>query len=133
MEEWPPHRGSALGGYEMAGKLRSQDYECPDCGLRHTYLVELPHGVESTTENCPPTVTCNACGERAEIRFSAPNLMQRAFPDGVDRGDSWKITKEAAKLKAEAKKKNWKKRGAENQEIKRLEQKAQTASKKFTE
>jgi hypothetical protein len=124
---------SKIDREKMAGKLRTQDYECSDCGLRDSYLVELPHGVESGIDACPDTVPCSACGAAADKRFSAPNLMQRAFPDGVDRGDAWKITKEAAKLRAESNKKNYKKRGEEAKEIRNLEKRAMTAPKKFVE
>ena len=82
-------------------KLRTQDYECPVHG-RESHIIQLDDGVESTTESCPEELPCTKCGQPSARRFSAPALMQRALPDGTNRGYLWDITKERSRIQSES-------------------------------
>lgn len=83
-------------------RVRSQNYKCtnPDCGYTSILLVQLAHGVESRTENCPPTAPCDVCESVAERTFGAPPILVHNYASGTNRGYIWDKTKEIERIRS---------------------------------
>lgn len=97
------------------GRWWSQDFICTsaECGVRFDRVVQYDARSES--------LACEACGAPADPVFGAPALMQRALPDGTNRGAAWDRQKEIARLKLARRNTRPEKRGDFDREIAKIQ------------
>lgn len=81
-------------------KLRSQDYRCQECGWTDVLVVEIPDGEEPQLLNGPVVIPCFSCYSEAERVMGSPRVLKASVPDGTDRGELYRATKEMARLKS---------------------------------
>lgn len=105
------------------GRWWSQDYLCSSetCGARFDLVIQH--------EDRERPVPCEVCGAQADPVMGAPATMQRALPDGTNRGVSWDRQKELARLKMARRNTRPEKRGDIDREMKKIEKAQLTDSK----
>jgi putative FmdB family regulatory protein len=97
--------------------LKSYDFRCQECGFSFWTTMESGSASWEASWECPE------CQKPTVKRVpSAPNLMQRALPDGVKRGGGYQELKEAAKLEKESMDLPWQQRAEIRKEIKKLQE-----------
>lgn len=111
-------------------KRRVQDYWCALCYSRTGHTIELEDDAPQSIDSCPQEMPCESCNNPHAYRvFSAPRLMTRAaVPDGTDRGDGWRIAREAARVHSESLSQPWFKRLDHEKEVARLNRRAERES-----
>jgi hypothetical protein len=99
------------------GRWWSQDFLCSneECEARFDLVVQY--------DDRELSVACEVCGSPADPVIGAPAVMERALPDGTNRGLAWDRQKEIARLKLHRRNTRPEKRGEFDREIKKIEKK----------
>jgi len=98
---------------------RYREYICFECGA---YKEEL-----FKKDDYPETLDCEECGTESSLQLkmvTPPVPLRASYHDGHSRGDSWELSKRAAKLEEKSMDTDWKDRGEYKKEIRELKKAA---------